>query len=103
MDSAIKNLDSNVVANVVKGLNFILQRSYEANDSANSYYVNIDNHPLLLLSLGKLLDAVNPMGRLLFNNISEDIYHKLYFGQLSKEEWQLVLPNDISEEFKVKY
>jgi len=68
--SAIMLIDSNDPADVISGLNSLLKRSYE---SIELRQVHLETFPQLIVSIGCLLDTVNPLCPLIFSADSTDI------------------------------
>lgn len=72
LDAAILYLKSTDVKVVAKGLNFLLAKS--ADGFEQTAYANIaaaETCPKLVIALGELLDVVNPLGRLVYENVPE--------------------------------
>ena len=65
INSAIAALESADPHLVIKGLNFFTQKSYELQDS-NA--IQLELYPQILSSLSNLLDLINPLPKVLFNN-----------------------------------
>lgn len=114
IDHAIYLIDSSNINEVIRGLNYLLQKSYEANEiSSSNNAVFIEHYPHLLPALGNLLDLVNPSGKLPFQNIfqnQDQNYYSFLFGDVtstatsssSMNEWHTDLPGIDSIEFKVQ-
>lgn len=112
METAISSLDSPNITVVVKGLNFLLQRSNDGNGSdANNTTPLLENYPSLLIALSNLLDIINPLGKLLFpevdaGNVKEDEHFKSLLPcrddkAVQLDEWIPCLPSANSAEFLV--
>jgi hypothetical protein len=94
---AIKHMDSHDPSVVIKGLNTLTQKTYELTDSAA---IQLDIFPELILSLGSLLDTVNPIVSLLPNNVPYDSYDSFILDR-SNQFWDPVLLSSGNHEFKV--
>ena len=66
---AIEYINSNLVHEVIRGLNILTKKSYALLDNPGST-MYLESYPQLIISLGSLLDTVNPMGPFIFDNIT---------------------------------
>ncbi len=111
---AINLLDKTNINEVIRGLNYILQKSYEANEiTSNTTVIYVEQYPHLLTKLGNLLDVVNPSGKLPFEKFlksQEENYYSFLFGDASSStgatnsasnEWSVEIPGADSIFFKV--
>lgn len=64
IETAIQNLYSSSAIDVVKSLNYLLQKTSDVVADGNS--ILIEQHPTLLTALADLLDILNPVGNLVF-------------------------------------
>lgn len=107
MNTAMRALDSSTVSVVIRGLNYILVKSYEGETNP----VLIDHHPKLLAKLTELLEIVNPLADFSFRNTKNDNQHQYYSillgdnnsSKISDKEWKLDLPISSDVEYKVRY
>jgi hypothetical protein len=101
--SASNALCSNNIQQVVKGVNFVLQKSFEANqDSSTSTVVQLENQPRLLYAISDLLDLLNPAAALLEKEIDTNIsYHVLLEEEIDGHAWSTELIGSKIDEFKV--
>jgi hypothetical protein len=112
MNNAINLLDSTNVSEVIRGLNYILQKSFEANEiTSSSNVIFIEQYPKLLPALSNLLEAINPIGKLIFGKALENRdqnYYSLLFGTSSSAytsssssvDWDPELPISDAIEFR---
>ena len=119
---ALKGIDSNDVYDVVKGLNFLTKKSFDQGVGTEDQPIQLESHPLIVLSLGSLLDVLNPLKDLIFteNNIAfinnnykvvvddgtthvvNDKLKKFMHGQLNvSEQWSTKLPHSDIINYKV--
>lgn len=80
---AIKYIDGQDPSLVIKGLNTITQRTYELADSSS---IQLEAFPELILSLGSLLDVVNPIA-LHFDKFGSCSDHSTYVLNRPKTFW----------------
>ena len=117
---ATKELDSSDPAVVIKGLNTLLMKSFESDTGIT---LQVENYPELLISLGCLLDALNPLGGMLFQESSpssskgneiievgikrkitdDSSVRPLLDSGAMERQWVSALPSDGNQLFKVKY
>ena len=93
LKNAIQDLNSTSMSAVIKALNVIIQRSTDSDSNA----LVLETFPDLLLNLGDLLDTINPLGKLLFNNETDLQPYQLQ----NVLEWSDDLPCDHHIAFKV--
>ena len=115
INQAIQLINSTNINDVIRGLNYLLQKSYEANElNTSNNAVFVEQYPQLLTSLGNLLDVINPSGKLPFQQFltnDENNYYSFLFGDLSSgsneysatNEWKTDIPGIDIMEFKVSY
>lgn len=114
MNNALNSLESSNISEVIRGLNYILQKSFEANEISNTNNViYIEQFPRLLLALGTLLDVINPLGKIPFQKYlgnEEQNYYSFLLGSTDSmlannpaNEWKTDLPGSNQIEFKVYY
>ncbi len=102
ISSATNALQSNNINHVVKGLNYLLLKSYDAhNDLSSNAVVQVEDHPRLLHALSDLLDVVNPAVRLLFDEIPSESYHCMMQDEFDGRLWNVSLLGSDKLEFKV--
>ena len=76
INTAIQKLGSNSSQQVAVGLNVLTKKSYNLFDlGINS--LHLEDYPKLVISLGELLDVINPLGSYLFDNIVMEHYHEV--------------------------
>lgn len=103
LHSATRALESNNIATVIKGLNFLLNKSYDPqNDQSVNTVLQLEDHPRLLHALSDLLDVVNPSVRLLFDDIATESYHKMMQDEFDGKLWDMTLLGSNKAEFKVR-
>lgn len=110
---AIRQLDSRDPNEVVKGLNLLLQVSFETENG--SYHVRglagclyLDAFPELALAIGSLLDVLNPIGEVVFRcyeDTTRRILHEWVdpnavlrlddFEEEEEDEWRVSLPGQL--------
>eukprot|EP01038_Epipyxis_sp_PR26KG_P016280 gene16280-22177_t len=82
---SIAQINSNNPIHVIDGLNFILQRSSEST-TGNVLY--IENYIQLPIALGNLLNTINPLGNILFTDVSSDrSYSHFLLDKLVHPQW----------------
>lgn len=91
LSTAIKDLNSKDISVIIKSLNFLNQKTFELTDS---HAIQVESCPHLLISLGALLDVVNPITRSLFPE-------KGFNNILAEKEWEYLIPGKGNLEFKV--
>lgn len=119
INQAINLIEKTNINDVIRGLNYLLQKSYEANEiTSGSTVIYIEQYPHLLTKLGNLLDVINPSGKLPFEKSlksQEENYYSFLFGDVavssssgndsssssSNIEWSVELPGADSTFFKV--
>jgi hypothetical protein len=112
INTAIQALDSTNISEVIRGLNFLLQKTYDANEiSSSSNVIYLEQFPKLLVALGNLLDVINPLGKLPFQRYlgnQERNYYSFLLGSNdamlannSMKEWSTELPGKEIMEFNV--
>ena len=97
--SAASLLDSNDTQEVIQALNFLSAKSFEQTMVDSNNFPNPNNleyNPRLVLSLGSLLDTVNP---LFDQELNEPIKYALLLNKLSTTEWS---DDSIKEEIQNK-
>ena len=70
IETAIQNLYSSSAIDVVKSLNYLLQKTSDVVADGNS--ILIEQYPTLLTALSDLLDVLNPVGNLVFSDKDVD-------------------------------
>jgi hypothetical protein len=112
INTAIQSLDSTNISEVIRGLNFLLQKTYDANEiSSSSNVIYLEQFPKLLMALGNLLEVINPLGKLPFKKYlgnQERNYYSFLLGSNdamlannSMKEWSTELPGKEIMEFNV--
>jgi hypothetical protein len=104
MNTALKALESSTISVVIRGLNYILVKTYEGETNP----VLLDHHPRLLAKLSELLEVCNPIAALSFHNVVNDSDQQYYSillgnsgGAQQSKEWKLDLPISTEVEYKV--
>jgi hypothetical protein len=100
---AIKDLDSSDIYYVLRGLNLLTVKSYDADPNSA---LMIDAYPELVVALGSLLDAINPLGLTLLPPVrgEEDAdfkYAKFLLDESRDFNWSPTLPCKGNDVFKV--
>ena len=98
LTEAVKLIDSSDPSDIIHGLNLVTLKSF--NRSTETCDINLESCPYLLLSLGSLLDVVNPIGNILF---MADTAPKILarFGGDDDTYWTSELPSHNQEAFQV--
>jgi hypothetical protein len=101
VDNAIRNISSQNLGDVVKGLNYLNQASMEPdqiqlNSNRNPFY--IDKYPLLVVALGDLLESLNPYIGDIFPPTD---YTKTLLDQSDQLYWEVENPIDDHENLQV--
>ena len=117
INEATRELNSRDPGTVIKGLNTLLMKSFESDTGIT---LQIENYPDLLTALGSLLDALNPIGNMLFHESIIDIDASVEVGIKRKidsddsyvrsslrsdeteNKWTSALPSDGNQLFKVR-
>ncbi len=101
LHTAVKAIESNNIAIVIRGLNFILLKSYESNNDANPATVlQLEEHPRLLHALCDLLDVVNPSVKCLFEELPSQSFHRMMQEEFDGKPWDLNVLSTNKPEFK---
>ena len=93
--SAAYLLESNDPREVIKGLNFISIKSFDQTvvDNNITNPNHLESNPQLVLSLGSLLDATNP---LFDQQPNEPTEYAIYLNKISTLEWSdISIKNDL--------
>jgi hypothetical protein len=94
MNVAVRELNAKDPAVIVKGLNYLTQKSFEMTDN-NAIQVELCPH--LLISLGELLNTINPITACLF---PMDVATS--FTLSGEEQWSLTTASAGKHDFKVR-
>lgn len=103
ISSAAIALESNNIQQVVKGVNYLLQKSFDANqDQQTSAVVQIENYPRLMHALSDLLDILNPAAALIESEMdSTTTYHMILQQEIDGYCWPTKLVGADNDEIKV--
>lgn len=94
VNAATAKIESSDPSIVIQGLNTLTKKSFEA---LESHSIHLENYPQLAISIGSLLDIVNPLTAYIFSCENGNINAEDVLGQ-----WTVKLPCEGNPHIRVQ-